>query len=375
LQTPYTIADGHIGIARRLNSTVLIRQMESEYEEEDRLAVSLAMMKDQQDHRFIKEFEQAFAKFIGADLGVFTINRSSAISLALTSLGLKDGDEAIIPVCASLPLVKGVLSVGVIPRFVDVMREDGNIDPCQLRLQDASKVKALIAVHSNGRSCAIEPLLELASKNGWYVIEDASEAIGSRREGKHLGTFANLGLFAFQRSGLIGLENGAILVTSDDELFYRLMSSRDKIWDGDLTPSEVHAALALSQLRRLRGRIDRKRQVTRRYYELLEEAKLADLWRGRRNGELLFNIDLELPRPASPAMVKSALEKCGVQTKLPPPPLHHTLHVASTLCFPTADEYCAQGLLMPSSVSLEDDDLSYICEVLRLTLKSMLKPI
>jgi perosamine synthetase len=273
LQYPHTITNPHEGIARRLTSTILIKQSESEYGEDDRLAVSLAMVRNQQDHKLLEEFEQGFAKFVGTDYCLFTINRSSAISLALRSLGLEKRDEVIIPVCASTTLLSGVMSIGALPRFVDVNREDGNIDASQLRLDDASKVKALVAVHTNGRSCKTQSLLELACKNGWQIIEDASEAIGSRCDGKHLGTSANLGLIGFQRFSLIGLDHGAVLVTSDKKVLDRLASERDR----DLAPSEIQAALALSQLRKLRETIDRKRQLTRIYYELLDEAKLTAL--------------------------------------------------------------------------------------------------
>ena len=137
--------------------------------------------------RFIGEFEKAFAEFCGVEHAVATNNGTSALHLALVSLGLKPGDEVIVPTLTYIASANAVRYCGAIPVFVDNHVPTFNMDPDAIKAKITGRTKGILPVHLYGHPVDLDPILQIAEKNGLFVLEDAAEAVGARYKGRRLG--------------------------------------------------------------------------------------------------------------------------------------------------------------------------------------------
>ena len=144
----------------------------------------------------LRKFESIFAKFTGAKFAVGVSNGTAALHLSLKALGIGKGSEVIIPDITFVATASSVLLTGATPVLVDV-NEDLNISVSSIKKSITSKTKAIIPVHFAGKSCKIKEIAVIAKKNRVAIIEDCAHAIGSRINGKHVGTFGQSGCFSF----------------------------------------------------------------------------------------------------------------------------------------------------------------------------------
>jgi perosamine synthetase len=133
---------------------------------------------------YLQKFEQAFAKYCGIKYGVGVCNGTVALHLALVALGIKAGDEVIIPDFTMIASAFAVCYTGAKPVFVDADRETWNIDVNKIEEKITTKTKAIMPVHIFGNMCNMDSIKGIAEKYGLYIIEDAAEAHGSEYKGK-----------------------------------------------------------------------------------------------------------------------------------------------------------------------------------------------
>ena len=124
---------------------------------------------------FIKALETRFAQFMGCQHGVAVCNGSLAIDLALAALGIRPGDEVILPSFTIISCAAAVVRAGAVPVVVDCTADTWNIDPALIAAKITARTKAIMPVHIYGLPVDMDPVLELASKHGLFVVEDAAE--------------------------------------------------------------------------------------------------------------------------------------------------------------------------------------------------------
>ena len=255
----------------------------------------------------VREFEEEFARFVGADHAVMVNSGSSANLLALSALqsrvfpqGLHPGEEVIVPAVAWSTTIAPILQIGCVPVFVDIDPKTLNLRPADLADAWSPRTRAIFVVHLLGNPVAMDEVMAFARERDLFVIEDTCESLGSTVGGRHAGSFGNVGTYSFYFSHHITTVEGGMLVTDDHRVadlartmrahgWTRDMSNRTEIeaaspWIDprflfvhqgyNLRPMETQAAFGLVQLRRLAAFNDARRHNAQRLLDGL--ADLSD---------------------------------------------------------------------------------------------------
>jgi 8-amino-3,8-dideoxy-alpha-D-manno-octulosonate transaminase len=229
------------------------------------------------------QFEQVSAEVLGAAHALAVNSGTSALRCALGALGLKPGDEVIVPPCTFAATANAVVLAGGVPVFAEL---DGSLglDPDALSEKVTPRTVGVIPVHLQGVSCRIEEIVRFAKSRGLWVVEDCAQAFGASYRGRSLGTHGDMGVFSLQAHKTITCGEGGLVVTQDEQLYRRARRVQDQggeragddypSWEHpdsgfgeNLKMSELHAAVALAQLRKL----PRIRETMRSLYARLVE--------------------------------------------------------------------------------------------------------
>jgi len=180
--------------------------------------------------KYIPMFEENFAKYIGSKHATAVCNGTIALHLALLTLGIGPGDEVIVPTLTYIASVNAISYTGATPVFVDSVESTWQMDPDDVQKKITPKTKAIMAVHLYGHPCDLKKLQEIAKKNRLFLVEDCAEAIGTKYNGKHVGTFGDIAAFSFFGNKTITTGEGGMVVTNDKTLYNRAVHLRDRDW-------------------------------------------------------------------------------------------------------------------------------------------------
>src|SRR3989442_3106842 len=172
--------------------------------------------------RQVADFEQAFARYLGAREGVATSSGTSALQVALEAAGIGKGDVVVTTPFTFVATGNAILYVGARPVFVDVDPRSYNIDP--QAVADAvqrERARAILCVHLYGLACDMAALREIAPRTGGFLLEDCAQAHGAQYAGKKVGTFGQAGVFSFYPSKNMTTGEGGMIVTNDPALAER----------------------------------------------------------------------------------------------------------------------------------------------------------
>jgi len=221
----------------------------------------------------LRKFEERFAKFVGSKFAVGVSNGTAALHLALKSLGLKKGDEVIVPDITFVATANSILLTGATPVIADVSNDDMNISLDSIKRSITSKTKAILPVHLAGKICKMYQIKKIAKDNGLFLIEDCAHAIGTKLNKKHAGTFGDAGCFSFYPTKNFTTIEGGMVVTNSKKIaeYVRLARShgltrsladrysKGKPWDYDIINvgfnyrlDEIRASLVLNQIKRIK---------------------------------------------------------------------------------------------------------------------------
>lgn len=237
--------------------------------------------------KYVNELENEFVKFTQVSFAAAVSNGTATLHLALIALGIKNGDEVIVPAFSYMATANVVELVGAKPVFVDIDLTTFNIDVTKIEAAITPKTKAIIPVHEFGLSCDIEGVMSIAKKHNLFVIEDAACALGAKFKNKHVGTFGDFGSFSLHPRKAISSGEGGILITNSknfDKLVKLLRNHGTDIIDGKMNFSEFgfnyrmtdfQAALVYSQLPRLQQGIEYKQKLANIYFNELNLINLT----------------------------------------------------------------------------------------------------
>ena len=254
---------------------------------------------------FVTRFEKALAHYVGASHAVAIVNGTSALHLALVAVGVKPGNEVIVPGLSFVATASAVVLAGAIPHFVDVSNKTWGIDSADLRAyliasfrregerfmnkETGRPLTAIVPMHTLGHPCDGEGIKAVADEFGLAFVEDAAESLGSFSGVKHTGLAGNAGVFSFNGNKTITTGGGGAIVTDDAELAARLrhLSTTAKIphrfeFDHDAVGynyrmPNINAALGVAQLEQLPDLVERQRSLHRKYEEALGDLTIGNL--------------------------------------------------------------------------------------------------
>jgi len=239
-----------------------------------------------------QRFEQAFADAIGVRHAFAVANGTVALHLACLAVGLKRGDEVIVPGLTFVATAACVRYVGAKPVFADIQGpSDLTISPASVESLITPRTRAIIVMHYAGYPCDMPAIMKIAQDHGLAVIEDAAHAPGAELNEKKLGSWGNAAAFSFFSNKNLATGEGGMVVTNDEKAAERIrlfrshgMTSltwdrhRGQAWSYDVNelgynyrPNEILSALGLVQLEKLDRNNARRRELTTLYDKLLTE--------------------------------------------------------------------------------------------------------
>jgi perosamine synthetase len=175
----------------------------------------------------VQEFESRFAAFSNSPFAAATSSCTTALHIAVAALGLKPGDEVIVPAFTWVSTANVVEYLGATPIFCDIDLETYNIDLELCEALVTERTVGIIPVHLFGLAAEIERVLDLAERKGLWVVEDAACGFGCLRQGRHVGTFGTFGAFSFHPRKSITTGEGGMITSADPELDRLVRSLRD----------------------------------------------------------------------------------------------------------------------------------------------------
>ena len=169
------------------------------------------------------EFEREFAAYLGVKYALAVNSGTAALQLALDAIGLKQGDEVIVPTNTFTATGEVVTYFGARPVLCDSLAGGFNMDPADVRRKITSKTRALIPVHIAGQCCAMDELRAIADEHRLHIVEDAAHALPTTYRGKKVGTISDLTAFSFYATKTLTTAEGGML-TSNDEGYIKRVS-------------------------------------------------------------------------------------------------------------------------------------------------------
>jgi perosamine synthetase len=327
--------------------------------------------------RFVREFEDRFAAAAGCRHGVACASGTSALHLALATLGIGPGDEVILPTFTMIATANAVSYTGAVPVLVDAEPVTGNLDVEQLAAKVTDRTRAVLVVHTYGHPADMDPVLALARRRGLAVVEDAAEAHGAVYHGRRVGGLGNAAVFSFYGNKIVTTGEGGMVTTNDPELARVARRLRDHAFSDDrhfwhrylgfnYRMSNLQAAVGLAQTERLDQLVSSRRENARRYDELLRGVPGLVLPAELPGVESVFW--MYAPRVAdgfgcSRDELRRHLARQGIETRtffvpIHLQPIYHRRFRGQS--FPVAEELCRQGLYLPSGPSLTAGEIAWV---------------
>lgn len=335
--------------------------------------------------KYIKEFEERFARYCGARYGISTTSGTTALHLAMLALGIGKGDEVIVPDFTMIASANSVVYVGAKPVWVDAEPYTWNIDPSKIEEKITRNTKAIMPVHIYGHPVDMDPILEIAKERELLVIEDAAEAHGSEYKGKGVGCLGDVGCFSFYANKIITTGEGGMVVTNDENIAERARLFKDLYFDEErkyahqqigfnFRMTNMQAAMGIAQLERINELVKTKRKVANLYNSLLKDVKGVTTppeagW--AKNVYWMYTILIEDEFGMNRDTVKKGLEKRGIDTRFAFSPMHRQPCFAKLgfygrdKDYPVAEELSRKGLYLPSGLTLKEEQIRYIVDTLK----------
>lgn len=331
--------------------------------------------------RFVTEFEEKFAEFCGTKYAISCSNGTVSLHLILIAMGIKPGDEIIMPTLTYIATANSVRYCGATPVFVDSVEGTFNIDPAKIEEKITSRTKAIMPVHLYGLAADMVPLMEISKKYNIPIIEDAAEAHGAEYNGKKVGGFGLAASFSFFGNKVITSGEGGMIVTNDEELYKRMkllkgqaVSPEKRYWHVDVgynyRMTNMQAAIGLGQLEKIDWHMGQRVRVAALYKKYLQGTeqymKLQEVPENCKSVYWMSNVILQDTVKKDRDDVMREMEACNIEMR----PVFYPMHIMppyldETVSYPVAERLGARGISLPSHAELQDEDIRYICDCLK----------
>ena len=342
------------------------------------------------DGPMLESFEQGFARWVGRRYAVAVGSGTLGTWIVLRAMGIGPGDEVI---CASHTwhqVAQAITLAGATPVFADINYWTGCLSPEKAALKITPATRAILAGNTNGHPAAWKALRELADAHGLKLIEDSTEALGSRYLGRNVGTFGDVSVFDFSMPSALCTGEGGMLLTDDEalaiELRYlrqRRLSDRASVSVGSRVPlqagmSELTAALGLAQLSDLDERLLQRKQVEAWYhlemqsFEGVKPPYLAEDVDEVHWMLYVVHLGKRFGASARTQMIDD-MKSCGVETAAYSHPLHQQffyMNAAGAVgrqrgVLPDTDRIGDRALALPLHTGLDADQVKHIVKTLK----------
>jgi perosamine synthetase len=336
---------------------------------------------------YVPEFETKFAACLNdGSFCVAVQSGTAALHMALYELGVKAGDEVVVPALSFIATVNPVVYMEATPVFVDIDPLTWNIDPAEIEQAITSRTRAIIIVHLYGNPCNMAAIMRIADEHGLLVIEDATESLGAAYRGKMTGTFGQIGCFSFNGNKVITTGGGGMIATHSPEqaehIKFLVNQGRDPSSKEYYHPeigfnyrmTNLEAALGLAQLERVAEFLAKKR----RFYEIYRdtfagsEIEIQAMETDSVTSAWLSSVRINTRKAGlTIPEIQTRLKEKGIPTRrIFPPIIYFPPYLKyKTKEFPHSQELYLNGLNLPSSTVNGEEDIQYVAETVLKTVE------
>ena len=331
----------------------------------------------------VSDFEAAFAKEHVVKHCIGVSSGTDGNHLALWALGIKPGDEIIIPADTFIATAWGATLCGAKPVFVDCESDSYNIDPKKVEVAITKKTKAIVAVHLYGQSADLDPLREIAKKYKIFLVEDCAQAHFAEYKGKRVGGLSDMASFSFYPGKNLGAygEGGAV-TTNDDEVAKKVKMIRDhgaiqkynhEMLGHNYRMEGIQGAVLGVKLKHLDKWTEGRRRAAKKYNDLLKDLpfiKLPKEMNYAKHVYHLFVIQVNVGGSKQRDDLVKYLNDNGISTGL-----HYPIPLHLQPCFkdlgynkgdfPVAEKLAECGLSLPMFPELSDEQIGYVCDSIK----------
>lgn len=336
---------------------------------------------------YVTAFEEAFAKYCGVKYAVAVCNGTVAIHLALSALGIGKGDEVIIPSFTMIATAFAVCYTGATPVFVDADKDTFNIDVTKIEEKITSKTKAIIPVHIFGNMCNMDEIERIAKKHNLFIVEDSAEAHGAEYKGKKSGSFSAIASFSFFANKNLTTGEGGMVVTNNEEYFKKCKYFKNMCFPVDAPRvylhddigfnyrmSNLHAAIGLAQVEKADEYREMRINNANLYMRYLSDVPGITFQKDEPDSLNVHWMNTIVIDPKIYGHNKDELiahlKANNIDTRL----LFQSMSKQKSLkdfgcdcsgTYPVTDWLSDNGFYLPSASSLTEEQIKYICNVIK----------
>lgn len=328
---------------------------------------------------YIDRFEGALASHLSVKHVIATASCTGALHMGLAAVGVGPGDEVILADTNWVATLAPILYLGATPVIVDILEDSWCLNPALVENAITPKTKAIIATHLYGNLCDMDRLLEIGSKYGVGVIEDAAEAIGSVYRGKQAGSMGLFGTFSFHGTKTITTGEGGAFVTNDSALYERVLTLSNhgrsqgqarQFWPDEIgfkyKMSNVQAAIGCAQLERVNDLVARKRAILAAYRTALAHLPNVVLNQsspGTESGAWMPSVVFSQTSGVTREDLLAAFSKEGIDARVFFWPLSELGLFETHAATPKAHSIPARAINLPSFHDLTAEQIHRVCSV------------
>lgn len=322
--------------------------------------------------KYTDTFEKKFAAYIGAEHATSVCNGTVALHLALLTLGIKPGDEVIVPTFTYIASVNAIAYVGATPVFVDSVRETWQIDCADVERKITAATRAILAPHIYGHPCDMDTLQEICRKNNLYLVEDCAESIGSKFNDRHTGTFGDISAFSFFGNKTITTGEGGMLTTNSKSLIDRAKKlknqglSAQEYWHDEIghnfRMTNICSAIGVAQMERIEEIMKDKIRIADGYRKAFENTDIDLQGESANCFNSYWMCSVLIPEASQRAALRTFLRESGIETR----PLFFPVHTmpmysqCSMEEFAVASDISSRGINLPSYPDLTAEEVKFI---------------
>jgi len=328
--------------------------------------------------KYIDEFESKFASFCDAEYAVAVSNGTVAIHLALVCLGIKKGDEIIVPDLSFIATANTVFHAGATPVFADIDPYNYCIDPKDIIKKITGKTKAIMPVHLYGHPADMGSISRIATDHGLMVIEDAAEAHGATVNGKRVGGLGDCATFSFYGNKNFTTGEGGMITTNNFELYSKLkylrdhgMSKQKRYWHTELgynyRMTNVQAAIGCAQLERAEEIMAKKQQIFDFYNKYLPQSEKYSLNRTyawATNAYWLITLEIFNYSEEQRDQLMLDLRARNIDSRPFFYPMSDMPYINIHADNPNVRKVYKQGINLPTFFLLTEEEIKYICNTI-----------
>lgn len=323
------------------------------------------------EHKKTRELENMISNYLKIKHCLMTTSGTSAILLALMSLELNHGDKVIVPNYTMIATINCIKHLGLDPIIVDVDSDTYTIDIDSIKHLIDERTKAIIHVSLNNRYKKLEELILYCKNNNIYLIEDAAQSLGCSYKDKNLGTFGDIGCFSLSTPKIISTGQGGFVVSNNETLvekmnmiknFGRKESGKDNFESFGLNMkfTDLQAVVGIEQMKQLEFRIERMKCIYNLYYNNLKE--LGIILKPLSNTWIPWFVDIYIDNRDD---LVEYLNKHNIKTRHTYGEINKTTMYYSEETLINSNYVSTKGLFLPSYITLTNNQIDYICNIIK----------